>query len=121
MMSTECRDFRHFSRQLSRSTTLKSEFSFSCFVPHRFYLDAFAGARTRGKPRGYIPTEEPGPLRLNMTVEELHAMLERFKKLFEDSALAKYMILAGLGGIAGTVLAIIEIVRGVVELVKHYR
>jgi len=56
-----------------------------------------------------------------MTVEELHAMLERFKKLFEDSALAKYMILAGLGGIAGTVLAIIELVRGVVELVKHYR
>jgi len=73
------------------------------------------------KPRGYIPTEEPGPARLNMTVEELHAMLERFKKLFEDSALAKYIILAGLGGIAGIVLAIIEIVRMVIELVKHYR
>ncbi len=48
-------------------------------------------------------------------------MLERFKKLFEDSALAKYIILAGLGGIAGIVLAIIEIVRMVIELVKHYR
>jgi len=68
-------------------------------------------------PRGYIPTEEPGPARLNMTVEELHDMLERFKKLFEDSALAKFVILAGLGGIAGIVLAIIEVVRVVIELV----
>jgi len=38
---------------------------------------------------------EPGPVRLNMTVVELHAMLDRFKKLFEDSTLAKYIILAG--------------------------
>ena len=73
------------------------------------------------KPRGYIPTEQPEPARLNMTVEELHAMLERFKKFFEESRLAKYVILAGLGGIAGIVLAVIEIVRVVIDLVKHYR
>jgi hypothetical protein len=72
-------------------------------------------------PRGYIPTEEPGPARLNMTVEELHGMLERFKKLFEDSSLAFWIKAAGAGGIAGIVLVIIEIVRVVIELVKHYR
>jgi hypothetical protein len=31
-----------------------------------------------------------------MTVDELHSMLERFKKLFEDSTLAKYIVWAGL-------------------------
>ena len=48
------------------------------------------------RPRGYRPTEEPGPPRLNMTVDEMHSMLARFKELFEDSKLAKYIILAGV-------------------------
>ena len=48
------------------------------------------------KPRGYRPTEEPGPARLNMTVDEMHSMLARLKELFEDSKLAKYVVWAGV-------------------------
>jgi hypothetical protein len=75
------------------------------------------------KKRGFDPTEGPpsGPARVNMTVDEMHSMLERFKKLFEDSSLACWIKLAGAGGIAGMILVLIEIVRGIVELVKHYR
>lgn len=50
---------------------------------------------TEKKPKGYRPTEPPAPARLNMTVDEMHSMLERFKKLFEDSSLAKYIKWAG--------------------------
>ena len=51
------------------------------------------------KPRAYRPTEPPEPARVNMTLDELHSMLERFKKLFEDSPLAKWIVLAGVGGL----------------------
>jgi hypothetical protein len=62
------------------------------------------------KPKGYRPTEEPGPARLNMTVDEMHSMLERFKKLFEDSALARYIIWAGWFALGTFVLEAIRLV-----------
>jgi hypothetical protein len=70
------------------------------------------------KQRPFDPTEQPGPARVNMTVEELHDMLERFKKLFEDSSLAKYVKLAGIGGL---VVAVIEFVRAAIDLYKHFK
>jgi hypothetical protein len=66
----------------------------------------------------YDPTEKPGPARVNMTVDELHLMLERFKKLFEDSSLAKYIKWAGIGGL---VLMVIELVRAGIDLYKHFK
>jgi hypothetical protein len=65
----------------------------------------------------YEPTEQPGPARLNMTVDELHAMLQRFKSLFEDSTLATYIKMAG---ITGLILVLIEAGRVIVELYRHY-
>ena len=63
------------------------------------------------KPHGYDPTETPEPARLN--IDEI----ERIKKLFEGSSLAKYIIMAG---VTGLVLAVIEIVRVIVELYHHF-
>ena len=60
------------------------------------------------QPRGYRPTEPPEPARLSMTIEEMHSMLQGFKKLFEDSDLAKYIIWAGWGAV---ITAGLEIVR----------
>ncbi len=63
--------------------------------------------------RRFEPTEAaPEPTRL--TFDEF----VQFKKLFEDSPLAKYIIMAGVGGV---VLASIEIVRGVIDLVRYIR
>lgn len=46
------------------------------------------------KPRGYSPTEKPeAPTRL--TIDEFL----RVKKMFEDSPLAKWIVLAGIGGL----------------------
>ncbi len=67
------------------------------------------------KSRGYRPTEEPEPTRL--TLDEF----AQFKKLFEDSKLAKYVVMAGLGGLAGILLALVEVVRLIIALVKHYQ
>jgi hypothetical protein len=64
--------------------------------------------------RGYQPTEPPEPARLN--IDEI----ERIKKLFEDSPLAKYIILAGVGGVAGVVLVLIEVGRVIVELFHYF-
>jgi hypothetical protein len=59
------------------------------------------------KPRGYQPTEPPEPARLN--IDEI----ERIKKLFEDSPLAKYIKMAGVSGV---VLVLIEVGRVIAEL-----
>jgi hypothetical protein len=69
-----------------------------------------------GKPaRGYRPTEPPEPTRL--TIDEF----AKFKEIFEDSPLAKYVVMAGLGGLAGIVLVLIEVVRVIIDIVKHYQ
>jgi hypothetical protein len=54
------------------------------------------------KPPSYRPTETPQPVRL--TLDEF----TQFKKLFEDSTLAKYIIMAGISGV---VIAAVELVR----------
>ena len=46
---------------------------------------------------------------------------ESFKKLFEDSTLAKWIKLAGIGGAAGVVLVIIEIIRALAWLIGHFK
>jgi hypothetical protein len=66
---------------------------------------------TTKPPRGYQPTEPPEPVRLN--IDEI----ERIKKLFEDSPLAKYIMMAG---VAGVVLVLIEVGRVIVELYHHF-
>jgi len=62
------------------------------------------------QPRGYQPTQAPEPAKLNLDE------IERIKKMFEDSKLAKYIIMAG---VTGVILATIEIGRVVADLV-HY-
>jgi hypothetical protein len=50
--------------------------------------------------------------------EFFFAQVERFKKMFEDSTLAKYIIMAGVSGI---VIAAVEVVRVFVDLVNYLR
>jgi hypothetical protein len=52
--------------------------------------------------RGYQPTEPPEPARLN--IDEI----ERIKKLFEDSPLAKYIILAGVFAVLAFALELLH-------------
>lgn len=62
--------------------------------------------------RGYRPTEPPQPPRL--TLDEF----AQFKRMFEDSPLAKYVIMAG---ISGMVLMVIELVRVGAYLYQHFK
>ncbi|HEY6267240.1 MAG TPA: hypothetical protein VIX11_02995 [Candidatus Acidoferrum sp.] len=64
----------------------------------------------RGK---FQPTEGP-PEPTRLTIDEF----VQFKKLFEDSPLAKYVIMAGVGGV---MLTAIEIIRGIIDLVRYIR
>jgi len=47
--------------------------------------------------------------------------IKDLKRLFADDPLAFWVRMAGAGGIAGMILVLIEIVRGIFELVKHCR
>ena len=46
------------------------------------------------------------------------SQVERFKKMFEDSTLAKYIIAAGIGG---GVVAVVEVLRAFIELIAYSR
>jgi len=70
------------------------------------------------KHSSYDPTEKPGPARVNMTVDELHSMLERFKNLFEESKLAWYIKWAGIGGL---VVTVVELVRAAIDVYRHFK
>jgi len=50
--------------------------------------------------------------------EFFFAQVERFKKMFEDSTLAKYIVMAGISGV---VIATVEVVRLLVDLVNYLR
>lgn len=50
--------------------------------------------------------------------EFFFAQVERFKKMFEDSTLAKYIIMAGVSGV---VIAAVEVIRAFVDLVSYLR
>lgn len=60
------------------------------------------------RKRGWNPSP---PARLN--IDEI----ERVKKLFEDSTLAKYIIMAGVSGV---VVGLIELVRFIVQCVHGH-
>jgi hypothetical protein len=47
--------------------------------------------------------------------------IKDLKRLFADDPLAFWIRMAGAGGIAGIILVLIEVVRGIIDLVKHYR
>jgi hypothetical protein len=76
-------------------------------------------------PATFDPTEAPGKARINMTVDEMHSMLEGFKSLFEDSTLAKYIRWAGVwaivGGLCGIALVLIELVKAGVDIYLHFQ
>ena len=46
------------------------------------------------------------------------AQVERFKKMFEDSTLAKYIVMAGISGV---VIAAVEVVRAFIDFVTYLR
>jgi hypothetical protein len=50
--------------------------------------------------------------------EFFFAQVERFKKMFEDSTLAKFIIMAGVSGV---VIAVVEAARGIIDLVNYFR
>ncbi len=55
------------------------------------------------KAGGFRPTEPPEPSRL--TIDEV----ERFKKMFEDSPLARYIRWAGWGALLTVVLELLRV------------
>ena len=74
---------------------------------------------------GSFEPELPAPPETRMTPEQYQAQqdfffgqVERFKRMFEDSTLAKYIIMAG---VTGMILAVIEVGRVLVELVVFFR
>jgi len=69
---------------------------------------------------GYNPAPQS-----QMTVAEYQGLqdfffgqVERFKKMFEDSSLAKYIIMAGVSGV---VVALIELVRAIIDVVCYLK
>ena len=50
--------------------------------------------------------------------EFFFAQVERFKKMFEDSTLAKYIIMAGVSGV---VIAAVEVIRAFIDLVVYLK
>ena len=46
------------------------------------------------------------------------AQVERFKKMFEDSTLAKFIIMAGVSGV---VIAAIEAFRALIDMVGYFK
>jgi hypothetical protein len=50
--------------------------------------------------------------------EFFFAQVERFKKMFEDSTLAKYIVMAGISGV---VIAAVEVVRAFIDFVTYLR
>lgn len=69
---------------------------------------------------GYNPAPDP-----QMTVEQYQGLqnfffgqVERFKKMFEDSTLAKYIIMAGISGV---VVGVIESVRALIDLIHYFK
>jgi hypothetical protein len=82
------------------------------------------GKKGKALPASYTP---PEPLKdePQMTASQYQAQqefffgqVERFKKMFEDSTLAKYIIMAGIGG---AVVGVIEVVRAVIQVVSYLR
>lgn len=63
---------------------------------------------------GFNPAESP---RLDMTVDQLFSMLARFKSLFEESSLAKWIIMAGATGLA---VAILELLRMLWLAIRYF-
>jgi hypothetical protein len=83
-------------------------------------------ADKKNKPeRGYVP---PNPLPAEepqMTASQYQNQqefffnqVERFKKMFEDSTLAKYIIMAGISGV---VVAVIELARAFIQIARYLR
>jgi hypothetical protein len=69
---------------------------------------------------GYNPAPEP-----QMTVAQYQGLqdfffgqVERFKKMFEDSTLAKYIIMAGISGV---VVGVIELARAVIDVISYFK
>ncbi len=60
--------------------------------------------------RKFRPTLPPEPARISISLDELHGMLERFKAMFEESKLAKYIKWAGWGALATVGLELVRII-----------
>jgi hypothetical protein len=70
----------------------------------------------------YTPARESEP---HMTATQYQnqqefyfRQVERFKKMFEDSTLAKFIIAAGISGV---VVAAVEVLRAFIDLVVYFR
>ena len=65
---------------------------------------------SRGTNRGplFTPPEKP-PRPSKVSIAEIAAL----RKIFEDSSLAKWVVLAGIGGAAELLRALVDIVRSI--------
>jgi hypothetical protein len=85
-----------------------------------------SGETKKGKalPVSYTPPQPPkdepqmSAAQYQSQQEFFFGQVERFKKLFEDSTLAKYIMMAGIGGV---VIAVIEVVRAFIQVVCYLR
>jgi hypothetical protein len=71
---------------------------------------------------GYHPAPAPEP---QMTVTQYQSLqdfffgqVERFKRMFESSTLAKYIVMAGISGV---VVGVIEVARAIIDLIVYFR
>ena len=82
-----------------------------------------SGETKKGKalPVSYTPPEQPGEPQMTAAQYQdqqdfFFGQVERFKKLFEDSTLAKYIVMAG---VTGLIVAALEVIR-VIWLAYRY-
>lgn len=85
-----------------------------------------SGEAKKGKPLNVSYTTAPTELQqaeplqtasqFQNQQEFFFAQVERFKKMFEDSTLAKYIIMAGISGV---IIAIVEAIRAFIDLFKY--
>ena len=63
----------------------------------------------RGKKDGPVFPDEKPPRPSKISIAEIAAL----RKIFEDSSLAKWVVLAGIGGA-------VELIRGCVDIAKYF-
>ncbi len=73
-----------------------------------------------GKKTRFEPSIVPEPTRLNLTLDELHGMLERFQKMFENSPLARYIKMAGWFALLTFVVELMRMVWLMARYVFHF-
>jgi hypothetical protein len=68
----------------------------------------------RGKENAQVFPSDKSPKSSKVSIDEI----AQLRKIFEDSSLAKWIIFAGLGGIGALVGGAIELIHGLVDIIR---